>query len=56
MKMHKKIKIGILEMGTFAEKLPKYSEFEAEILGFNEKNMSVHLTSIKAQLPVAPWG
>ena len=34
----------------------KFSEFEAEILGYNEKNMGFHLTLKKILLPVELWG
>ena len=33
MKIHQKIKIGIPEKGTFSAIIPKYCDFEAEILG-----------------------
>ena len=37
MKIHLKIKIGILEIGTFSAITLKYIEFEAEIFGLQQE-------------------
>ena len=47
MKICKKIKIGILEIGAFSAVATKVYVFEADIFGFNEKNMGFYLTPKK---------
>ena len=57
MEIHKKIKIGIPEIGTVSAITSNdYGEFEAEILGYNEKKICAFIWYQKILLSVQPWG
>ena len=43
MKIHKKIKISILEMGTFSAITSKVANLKLKFWGHNEKNIGFHL-------------
>ena len=55
MEINKKIKIGILEIGTFSAITSKVN-VKLKFWGYNEKNMGFHLTPKKGLLTVEPWG
>ena len=56
-KIHKNIKIGIPEIGTFfCYNLQSIVDLKLKFKGYNEKNMGFHLTPKKELLPVSPWG
>ena len=60
MKIHKKIKIGILEICTFSELISTVTEsilkLKLKFWGYNEINVGFHLTPKKVPFPVEPWG
>ena len=56
MKINKKIKIGIPEMGTFSVITAKVVNLKLKFWGYNEKNMGFHLTPKKYYFQLSPGG
>ena len=56
MKIHKKIKIGKPEIGTFSVTTSKsIVKLKLKFWDYNEKNMDFHLTHKKVPLLLEPW-
>ena len=57
MKVHKKIKIGVLKkkQNIFCSNFQSLMNLKMKFWGYTEKNMGLHLTFRKVLVPVEPW-